>query len=205
MNETLNDNVKCENGEAKNSDKKERFVYFGGRISLTRYEIGVLGAVVNGAWGGMNLIPLHYALRTEGMTSAGYIISYGGGSLIVNIALWLILFGYYMYQKKGVWQDVIDALPDLYLGELFFPGLMAGMLYSLGNFASIIAVAHLGQGTGYSICQMQLFVSGLWGVFYFKEIKGKETIYKWFLSAAIAVIGITWLSYEHVGQSNGHR
>lgn len=52
---------------------------------------------------------------------------------------------------------------------------------------------------------MQLFVSGLWGVFYFREIKGTETIAKWFLSAAIAVAGIIWLSYEHEGGAIGHR
>ena len=52
---------------------------------------------------------------------------------------------------------------------------------------------------------MQLFVSGLWGVFYFHEIRGRETVLKWFASAAVAVVGIVWLSYEHEGESVGHR
>ena len=48
--------------------------------------------------------------------------------------------------------------------------------------------------------------SGLWGVFFFREIKGREIITKWFLSAAVAVIGIIGLSYEHEGGAGmGHR
>jgi glucose uptake protein GlcU len=96
-------------------------------------------------------------------------------------------------------------LPKWHLKELWFPGLMAGLLYSLGNFSAILAVTYLGHGTGFSFCQMQLFVSGLWGVFYFKEIRGTATITKWFASAFVAVFGIVYLSYQHEGASGGHR
>ena len=40
-------------------------------------------------------------------------------------------------------------------------------------------------------------VSGLWGIFYFHEIQGAETITKWFLSALLTLLGIVLLSYEH--------
>jgi glucose uptake protein GlcU len=103
------------------------------------------------------------------------------------------------------WSEALDALPKFHLEHLLKPGLLAGLLYSIGNFASILAVTHLGQSTGFSFCMMQLFVSGLWGVLYFREIRGFETIAKWFLSAAVAVVGIIWLSYEHEGESLGHR
>lgn len=81
---------------------------------------------------------------------------------------------------------------------------MAGFLYSLDNFSSIHSVTYLGQAMGFSVCQMQLFVSGLWAIFYFHEIKERETITKWFLSAGVAVAGIVWLSYEHEGGVVGH-
>ena len=48
-------------------------VLLNGRISLTRRQLGICGAVVNGAWGGLNLIPLHYAQRDLGLTGAAYI------------------------------------------------------------------------------------------------------------------------------------
>ena len=158
---------------------KDRIVFWGGRISLTRRQMGILGAVINGAWGGMNLIPLHFA-QQDGLSGAGYLISYAGGALIVNTILWILFFGYYYIQKKGNAEEAWECLPGWHVEELWFPGLMAGLLYSLGNFTSILAVTYLGQGTGYSFIQMQLFVSGLWGVFYFREIKGFEVIVKWF-------------------------
>jgi len=191
--------------DVKNRSNKDRLIFFGARVSLTRRQLGILGAVVNGAWGGMNLIPLHYAMRYDGITGAGYLISYATGSLIVNTAIWILLFAYYLYQKKGQWEDALECLPKWHLDQLLLPGLAAGLLYSLGNFSSIIAVTYLGQGTGFSFCQMQLLVSGLWGVFYFREIKGIETISKWFASAAIAVTGIIWLSYQHEGGTAAHR
>ena len=178
---------------------KDLVVLFGGRLMMTKRQLGVLGAVVNGAWGGMNLIPLHLARRETGMSGASYLISYAGGAFLVNVLLWIILFSYRWYQHRWDVQAALECLPNWHVKELWKPGLFAGLLYSLGNFASIIAVSYLGQGTGFSFCQMQLFVSGLWGVFWFKEIKGSETIFKWFLSAAVAVVGIVWLSYEHEG------
>jgi hypothetical protein len=190
--------------DGKDARSKERIVLFGGRVSLTRRQAGILGAVINGGWGGLNLIPLHYALQDQGLTGAGYLISYAGGSLIVNTGIWVIFYLYYLHQKKdGV--AAFECLPKFHFDKLGGPGLMAGTLYSIGNFTAILAVTYLGQGTGYSFCQMQLFVSGLWGVFYFREIQGAETISLWFLSATVALIGIIWLSYEHEGTSTGHR
>lgn len=118
---------------------------------------------------------------------------------MVNIALWLLLIGYYMYQKKGVMQEALECLPDWHFSELWLPGLLAGSFYSLGNFASIVAVTYLGQAVGFSFCQCQILVSGLWGILYYKEITGREVIAKWFLSAVVTIVGIIWLSYEHIG------
>jgi glucose uptake protein GlcU len=191
--------------DAKSVLSKDRLVPFGGRVSLTRRQMGILGAVVNGAWGGMNLIPLHFALQEEDMTGAGYLISYATGSLIVNTCIWLAFLGYYLHQTNGHWNEAVDCLPKWHFEHLLIPGLMAGLLYSFGNFCSILAVTYLGQGTGFSFCQMQLFVSGLWGVVFFKEVQGTETITKWFISASVAVVGIVWLAHEHEGESGMHR
>lgn len=187
-----------------NHDKKkvvgrDRIVLFGGRLSLTKRQLGILGAVINGGWGGLYMIPMHYA-RHDGLSGAAYLISFGGGALAVNAAIWIILIAYRLYEKKGNVTEAIESLPKWHFEQLWKAGLGAGLLYSLGNFAAILAVNYLGQATGFSFCQMQLFVSGLWGVFYFREIKGTDTILKWFLAAATAIIGIIWLSYEHVGE-----
>ena len=174
-------------------------------MTVTRHQMGILGAIVNGAWGGCNMIPLHYAIRDDGLSGADYLISFATGSLIVNVIMWIILFLYHFHQRKGVVSEAIEALPKFHLRQLGMPGLMAGLLYSLGNFGSILAVAYLGQAAGFSFCQMQLFVSGLWGVFCFREIRGCEIVTKWFMAAMVAVVGIIWLGIEHEGGAMGHR
>eukprot|EP00529_Nitzschia_sp_RCC80_P021203 CAMPEP_0113494500 /NCGR_PEP_ID=MMETSP0014_2-20120614/29137_1 /TAXON_ID=2857 /ORGANISM="Nitzschia sp." /LENGTH=416 /DNA_ID=CAMNT_0000388391 /DNA_START=381 /DNA_END=1628 /DNA_ORIENTATION=- /assembly_acc=CAM_ASM_000159 len=176
---------------------KDRVVLFGGRLVLTKHQLGMLGAVVNGAWGGMNLIPLHYAKRDLGMSGAGYLISYATGSMIVCIAIWIGIFIFYFIKKGNSVKDAVEALPKWNLREIGLPGLFAGLLYSIGNFCAIIAVSYLGQGVGFSFCQGQLIISGSWGIFYFHEITHHATILKWFASAMITISGIIWLSYQH--------
>lgn len=178
---------------------KDIVVFFGGRLILTRRQVGILGAIVNGAWGGLNLIPLHYASRNPDFRGAGYVISYASGSMIVCIMIWAGLFAYHYVQCDYKWREALNLLPAWHVQELGLPGILAGIFYSIGNFCSILAVTYLGQGVGFSFCQGQLFVSGLWGVFYFGEIKGHDVIAKWFTSAGITIIGIIWLSYQHDG------
>lgn len=179
-------------------------VLLGGRLALTRRQLGVLGAVINGAWGGLSLVPMHYARKYDGIYGSAYLISFASGALIVNVAIWIIYLAYELHQQKGAWFEAMEALPKFHVRELWAPGLLAGLLYSLGNFTAILTVASLGQSIGYPFCQMQLFVSGCWGIFYFKEVKGADTISKWFLSAALALLGIVWLAYEREGDSGGH-
>jgi len=192
-----------ENIDTKDLSNKDRIVFCRGRVALTRRQLGILGACINGFWGANNLIPLHYAAK-EGFGGASYLISYATGSLLVNIALWLFYFMYYVYEKKCSIHEAYESLPSFYVKELGGAGLLAGLLYSTGNFASIMAVTYLGQGVGYSCCQTSILVSGLWGIFYFKEITGRRTIAKWLLSAIVTVVGIIWLSYEHQSGTPAH-
>lgn len=152
--------MKMDDSDTKARNVKDHFVV-AGRWSLTRRQLGILGAITNGAWGGMNLIPLHFALESDGLTGAGYLISYATGALIVNTTMWILLLAYHYVQTGYSFDDAVSALPKWHVQHLWRPGLFAGLLYSAGNFASILAVTYLGQGTGYSFCQMQLFVSGL--------------------------------------------
>jgi hypothetical protein len=47
-----------------------------------------------------------------------------------------------------------------------------------------------------------VYVSGLWGIFWYKEIKGSSTIAGWFASATVTVLGILWLSQERIGSTS---
>ena len=166
------------------------------QFSLSRRQLGILGAAFNGVWGGMKLIPLHYA-KQDGFGGAGYLISFAAGSLIVTTFAWIIYLLYHLHQTKGSLQEAINRLPEWHLTEMCVPGFLAGLLYTFGNLCIIVAVTYLGQGVGFSLGQLQLLVGGLWGIFCYKEIVGYNTILNWFGSAVLALCGIIWLSFEH--------
>ena len=106
---------------------------------------------------------------------------------------------YNLYLLDGNHLDAYYSLPSFRIREMWLVGVLAGGLYSLGNFCSIIAVTALGQGVGYSFTQTSMLISGLWGIFFFREVQGVGRIAKWIVSSIITIFGILWLSYEHVG------
>lgn len=91
------------------------------------------------------------------------------------------------------------AMPSFYIAQLWLPGAISGVCYSLGNLGSILAVLYLGQGVGYSLSQSSMLISGLWGIIYYDEIR---QVRKWLSAACVTMVGILWLSYEH--GSPGH-
>jgi hypothetical protein len=131
-----------------------------------------------------------------GAGGATYVVSFAIGATIVTAALWC---GRYLYlcQKECSFSKAYARLPSFHFRQMWLAGGLCGLLWSIGNFFSILSVQYLGEGVGYSVVQLNLLVSGVWGIAYFGEVQGKVTIAKWFASAVIAVLGILLLSYEH--------
>ena len=100
--------------------------------------------------------------------------------------------------SQPLWRRAYDSMPVWHFAELTGPGLVAGILLSIAMFGSILSITYLGQGIGNSIVQTKILVSGLWGIFFFGEIRGIGVITKWFLSAGLSVMGIIWLSHERM-------
>lgn len=186
---------KDEVNDSNNALKDSEVMLFG-RI-YTKRQLGIAGAIINGAWGSNNMVPMHYA-RADGFYGAGYLISYSSGSMIVTIAMWLIRYLINVYKLGGDHVKAYHALPSFHLRQMWKTGLTSGLLYSLGNFFTIVSVSVLGQGVGYSFVQTSMLISGLWGIFVFGEVKGSQRIMKWLASSVVTVIGILLLSYEHV-------
>mmetsp|Transcript_30450 Transcript_30450/g.30755 ORF Transcript_30450/g.30755 Transcript_30450/m.30755 type:complete len:83 (+) Transcript_30450:234-482(+) len=78
------------------------------------------------------------------------------------------------------------------------PGCTAGVLWSIGNFGNILAVTYLGQGVGISLGQASLITSGLWGIFWYKEIREMWKIILWFSAAILTGFSIYCLCYQKV-------
>eukprot|EP00804_Cyclotella_cryptica_P008322 CCRYP_020276-RA/>CCRYP_020276-RA protein AED:0.14 eAED:0.14 QI:54/0.66/0.5/1/0.33/0.5/4/686/382 len=91
-----------------------------------------------------------------------------------------------------------NTLPSFHLREMWRSGLLSGLLYSVGNLMGIVSIQRLGNFMGYSLNQSSIIVSGLWGIFYYKEISGVLHMLGFLLSACVVFVGILLLSREHV-------
>ena len=66
-----------------------------------------------------------------------------------------------------------QAVPRLQLRVMFWPGLGAGLCWSAGNIFGTLAVERGGNAvTLGQVNTMQLIVSGVWGLLWYKEIRG---------------------------------
>ena len=97
---------------------------------------------------------------------ARYYFSFAAGSMIVITTVWVFLFAYRLVEKGSV-VGAVRSLPRWHVKELWLPGVLSGVLFSIGEFASIIAVAYLGQGAGNTFVQCKILVAGSWGFLYY--------------------------------------
>ncbi|CAB9519490.1 expressed unknown protein [Seminavis robusta] len=175
-------------------DPLERLHIYG-TISMTRRQLGIMGAVFNGVWGGSIMAPMKWC-HDDKTSGAGYLISFGIGAAVVTTFLWILRL-VATYHRHASITEAYRALPSFHWKIMWCAGGTSGLLWSTGNFFSILSVYYLGEGVGYSVVQAGMLVSGLWGILYFHEIKGAATIAKWLASASITICGIILLSYEH--------
>eukprot|EP01120_Amphizonella_sp_Union-15-10_P003437 TRINITY_DN13855_c0_g1_i1.p1 TRINITY_DN13855_c0_g1~~TRINITY_DN13855_c0_g1_i1.p1 ORF type:complete len:371 (-),score=42.74 TRINITY_DN13855_c0_g1_i1:40-1152(-) len=146
---------------------------------------GYSAAIFNGLWGGSVMVPLKFA-GNDTPTGIEYIVSFAIGSSIVNLTI-LVIYSWIRVFVFGY------SVPSLNLKVMAVPGFIAGTLWALGNFFSIYAVLFLGEAVGYPSVQTGMIIGGLWGIFYYKELKGWQ-IAIWMISAATALGGIVLLS-----------
>ena len=167
-----------------------------GRIKIQERIMGILAAlVVTGLWGGSMMVPMQFAPTDD--KGLPYLTSFAIGASVVTLALWLFRYLYFLHIHGYCARSAYEALPSFHFRKMWPYGCTCGLLWSIGNFFSILAVENLGEGVGYSTTQASMLVSGVWGNFYFKEIEGTGAILKWNAAASVTVLGILLLSYEH--------
>ena len=137
-------------------DPLERLYVCG--IPLTRRQLGISGALFNGIWGGSIMAPMKFAKASSsggGGNTQGvhYLISFGIGAAVVTTALWVVRWTMYVVQYQGNMNRAYQALPSFHWKTLWRAGGMSGLLWSVGNFFSLISVHYLGEGVGYSVVQ----------------------------------------------------
>lgn len=163
-------------------------------VKMTKRHSGMLAAAFCGIWGGSIMAPMKWCKSDTKGTH--YLISFAVGSSIVTVVLWLLRYTFNVYKYKST-TKAYRNLPSFHLKTMWLAGGTAGTLWSIGNFFSLISVFYLGEGVGYPLVQTSIVISGLWGIFYFKEVTGRKRITRWFLSSLMTIFGILLLSYEH--------
>ena len=82
------------------------------------------------------------------------------------------------------------TMPPLRLQTCLLPGMVSGVLWSIGNACSILAsLPPFGLTVGYPATQCCLFIGGLWGIFLFRELRGAKVIAAFFAAACIVIVG----------------
>jgi len=167
-----------------------------GCLKIQERILGILAALfITGIWGGSVMVPMQFAPTED--NGLPYLTSFSIGASLVTLFLWLVRYLYLWRQHQYCAAEAYNALPSFHFRKMWPYGCTCGLLWSIGNFFSILAVENLGEGVGYSTTQASMLVSGIWGIFYFKEIEGTGAILKWNAAASVTVIGILLLSYEH--------
>jgi glucose uptake protein GlcU len=165
-----------------------------GNIPLTKRHRGMLAAMFCGVWGGSIMAPMK--LCKSDAQGTAYLLSFSIGASIITLALWLFRFLYNVAHYRS-FSQAYGSLPSFHIRVMWLSGGSSGFLWSIGNFFSLISVLNLGEGVGYPLSQTSILISGLWGIFYFKEVTGVERISKWLCSSLLTIFGILLLSYEH--------
>lgn len=177
--------------DAKDVEENKDYVTICG-MEISRFYLGIFCAFLNGVNSGSVLVPMHYS----GIKGLEFAPSFAIGALNALISAWLVRFLYHYY-KTGYISTAFYTLPSMHLRKMILPGTISGTLWQIGSIGGMLSVSFFGQGIGMSIGQSSLVVSGLWGIFYFKEVTRSWKIGSWFASAAITIAGVYVLCREH--------
>ena len=66
-----------------------------------------------------------------------------------------------------------------------YHGIASGVLWGTAMLSAIYAVDYLGLAVGQPLTQLALIIAVLWGLFYFKEIKNKKTVFRVLLGSIL--------------------
>jgi len=164
-------------------------------IHVPKYHLGLFMAFINGLLAASIIVPLHYA-PSNSTQGVGYSMSFGIAAIIVVILAWLLRLMIRALQCRSVVEGYL-SLPSFHFREMLRPGMLAGILYSIGNLCGILSIQKLGDFLGYSLNQASMIISALWGIFYYKEIPGCKNILGFILSSLVVFVGILMMVRNH--------
>lgn len=157
----------------------------GAHLAWRRRLLGMGCALLTGVFGGSVLVPSAFVPRH--LSGFGVLPSFGAGALGASVAVTAAHVARKRWVGESVFWGTTSAVPA---------GLASGLTWNAGNVCSIYAMnyAGLNYGIAYPILQCALFVSGLLGIFAFREITEGAAIAVFFAASAVLITGAVLLS-----------
>jgi len=142
--------------------------------------IGFGLAVFSGFMYGESNTPILYVKSNyEGASknNMDYLFSYYTGIFISSV-VYLIIYSIYKRNK-----------PDIY-PKIILPGLSSGIMWGCANICFFLATNALTQAISYPISTTgPSIVASIWGIFLYKEIRGKKNFIFFIAGSILALIG----------------
>jgi len=147
--------------------------------------IGVTLALVSGVFYGTNFDPPQYVEDHEGSQNGlDYVFSHFTGIFITSTFYFLL---YCVYQKNK---------PKVY-PEVILPGIFSGALWAIAQISWFIANSNLSLVITFPIVSTGPgLLASLWGIFIFKEIRGRKNYLILTLAFIITLIGVILISFS---------
>jgi len=150
--------------------------------------LGIVYALLTGVFGGSVNAPSTltkiYGTPLNGIET---LPSFGLGAMVVGLLVPLIYF-------KLVDTKALELTGGIHFKTLCLPGLISGSVWNIGNICSVYANADISFAVAQPLMQCALLISGILGIFVFKEIKGVKIIVTFFVFAGVLLGGAALLA-----------
>jgi hypothetical protein len=157
-------------------------------ISSKNRFLGIAYALSTGVFGGSVNVPSAltsiYGTELKGIET---LPSFGLGGFTVGLLVPIIYF-------KIVDKKALDETGGVHFCALWLPGLASGTVWNIGNICSVYANSVISFAVAQPLMQCALLVSGMLGIFVFKEITGIKRIVTFFSFAFILLGGAVLLA-----------
>ncbi len=132
---------------------------------------GIILLVLAGTiWGTMFVAPVFFKMEIE--------------SIIFPMSVSIFLFGVVLFlvRRKSPEKQIVQR------------SMFSGALWSIGNTLNVISVGLIGIALAGPLAQLAILFVLLWGLVYFKEVKGKTKIVKAILGGIMLILGAVFLA-----------
>jgi len=150
-----------------------------------KYIIGISYAITMGILNGSLWVPIQF-FKVENLDLSETLSLFLPFGVIAIIASPIIASMFFLVKRQ---------VPQFKLRETFGWVFLSGMLWFLGAFCAVQSIYFVGLSLGGTLPNLALIINSIWGIFVFKEIKGKIRLIIWMQFLIIVLGGAIMLSF----------